>query len=618
MKTKHIALTLLASAALMLSACVNENDYGEIKLEKNELAFRMGAIPTRSAAETESLGTFEVGSVQTEDGNSFILEESVESLDAGLATRGTPAFTENVAALYSNKFSAVAPYEANTKLPDAEFEFDGTTWWTHHYAGMGDLFPEGDNAKTYQLFMRMPGDITKDKYGLTSAPTYNLDGSIEFDYRTPDTAEKQTDILFTSKTITKNEDEVLFYHVLTGVKFQNFFTNKDGANVSKTNITEVTISGLKNTGHCKVTPGPTTEGSSATVSVWDPNRLGVSLDEGKTVTTYTQAFSDTTNYTVTEGAETENYGLDKLLNKTASARNLNNPDGSLTFWFIPQDITKVAKKDSVVLTVKFDVIINGTKTHSDEVLTVNLSDVVAQGHREWKAGELHTFTLKPIAVGVEINDNITSYVKSDVKVKNTGNIYEYVRVNMVANWVGQLYKSGTGSSIVYESDKTILNGYTNNVWKDEAKKIYRDSVMVEAWNDKDGKTNYGVFKDLVPQSLANVPATNDSTKNYWVRYDKYYYYIKPIGPTETVTDQLFTSYEVGKSPDFYIPDKWGIRQKAGNVHLEMDLMVQAIPAPVDKDGNVIGNENGDGYIKAWVEALGLKDKDELLDLKVKQ
>ena len=63
---------------------------------------------------------------------------------------------------------------------------------------------------------------------------------------------------------------------------------------------------------------------------------------------------------------------------------------------------------------------------------------------------------------------------------------------------------------------------------------------------------------------------------------------------------------------------WGIRQKAGNVHLEMDLMVQAIPAPVDKDGNVIGNENGDGYINAWVEALGLSDKNELLDLKVKQ
>ena len=226
MKTNHIALTILASAALMLSACVNENDYGEIKLEKNELAFRMGAVPTRSAADAEGLGIFDVGTIQTDGGDAFVLEENVESLDAGMATRGTPAFTDNVADLYGNTFNAVAPYATTTKLPDASFKFDGTTWWTHHYAGMGDLFPEGEN-KTYQLFMRMPGDIANGSYGLKSDPKYNSDGSIEFDYETPATAKEQTDILFTSKTITKNEDEVLFYHVLTGVKFQNFFTNND-------------------------------------------------------------------------------------------------------------------------------------------------------------------------------------------------------------------------------------------------------------------------------------------------------------------------------------------------------------------------------------------------------
>ena len=468
MKTKHIALTLLAGSALMFSACVNENEInGGASVGKNDIAFRISTVQTRAEVKADALETIEVGSTQTSDGDVFILEENVQSLDRGLATRGTPAFTENVDELYDNKFNAYC-----SSLGDAAYEFDGETWWTHHYAGVGDLFPEGEN-KSYQFFLRMPGDIASGNYGLTSAPKYNNDGSIEFDYKTPDSASGQTDILFTSKTITKNEEEVYFYHVLTGVKFQNFYTNKDikGKTVAKTKITSVTISGLKNTGSCKVTPAGTTAGSSANVSVW-------TIPEDATTGTYTQAFTDTTNYT---GGQ---YGLNTLLNTTASARNLNDNDGSLTFWFIPQDITKVAKQDSVVLTVQFDVYVGETKTHSAETLKVNLSDVVAEGHRVWKAGELHTFTLKPTTVGVEINDNLTKYVKSDVVVTNTGNVYEYVRVNIVGNWVGQLYKGvDENGNAIYESDKTVLNGYINADKDSDGN--YTSDRMLEAWNDKD-------------------------------------------------------------------------------------------------------------------------------------
>lgn len=95
-----------------------------------------------------------------------------------------------------------------------------------------------------------------------------------------------------------------------------------------------------------------------------------------------------------------------------------------------------------------------------------------------------------------------------------------------------------------------------------------------------------------------MPAPEANVVNNWVRYDKYYYYILPIGPDDSVTDQLFEKYEVGPSPEFWIPDQWGVRRKAGNVHLVMDLMVQAIPAPVDADGNVLDNTDGQGYIRA--------------------
>ena len=104
------------------------------------------------------------------------------------------------------------------------------------------------------------------------------------------------------------------------------------------------------------------------------------------------------------------------------------------------------------------------------------------------------------------------------------------------------------------------------------------------------------------------------TINNWVRYDKYYYYTLPIGPNDAITDQLFSSYEVGPSPEFWIVDKWGVRRKAKDVHLVIDMMVQAIPAPVDNNGNILDNEDKQGYIRAWVKALDKTGPNDLLNL----
>ncbi len=621
MKTNHIALTLLASAALMLSACVNEKNFDNPSFEKNELALRIGAVKTRAAAEADVTGTFTVASFRTGDGGVVTLEETVESLDAGLATRGTPAFTENVLDLYET-FNAVAPNKVNgsTTLPDATFQFDGTTWWTHHYAGMGEMFPDDEN-RSYQLFMRMPGDIAKNKYGLTSDLTYNTNGSIEFDYTSPNKATDQTDILFTSKTIEENQESILFYHVLTGIKFQNFFTNKENGEttIAKTNIKKVQIEGVKKSGHCTVTPGPTAEGSSATVSLWTNVK-----DTASFSISVAGLEKDTTNYT---GGQ---YGLESLLNTTASARNINDPDGSLTFWFIPQKFTAA---DSVKIKVDFDIQhVDKNGTAVGEAKDTSL--IVLIGAREWKAGELHTFTLKPTVVGVELVDEMdeAKLVKSNVEVENTGNVWEYVRVNLVANWVGNVQ---TSEGVYDTEDDSILMGYKNDAKDTDGN--YVSNEMVEAWNDKDNDVRgyyldknkqkidplytvngvnylmYGKFEGLTPESH-QVPASADSTVNGWVRYDKYYYFTRPIGPSETVSEDLFESYTVNVSPEFWIPDQWGVRRKAGNVHLVMDLMVQAIPAPVDQDGNVLDNGDNQGYIRAWVKALGKTQPADLLDL----
>ena len=51
-----------------------------------------------------------------------------------------------------------------------------------------------------------------------------------------------------------------------------------------------------------------------------------------------------------------------------------------------------------------------------------------------------------------------------------------------------------------------------------------------------------------------------------------------------------------------------------DVHLVIDMMVQAIPAPVDNNGNILDNGDKQGYIRAWVKALDKTGPDDLLNL----
>ena len=174
---------------------------------------------------------------------------------------------------------------------------------------------------------------------------------------------------------------------------------------------------------------------------------------------------------------------------------------------------------------------------------------------------------------------------------------------MIGNWVGWV-QTAEG---VYDEEDVILMGFTSS---DE-----NDNTEVKFWNDKDGLTNYGTFTGLVQKSTV-VPASSSSpyTIHDWVRYDKYYYYTKPIGPNDAISGKLFESYEVGPSPEFWIVDKWGVRRKAKNVHLVIDMIVQAIPAPVDNNGNILDNDDNQGYIRAWVKALDKTSPNDLLDL----
>jgi len=586
MKTRNYALMLFAGVALLVTSCVNEREISVAQIGKDEIAFRLGRVQTKASAEDFFISIPEkVASFRASNGENYAIEETVTLLDGAPETKGTPAFTENVSSLYG-AFSAIAFKDGGDKLDDAEFPFnEGTGFWSHYYwGGIWDEAP-------FTFYMRMPSAPA----GVTSAYTYDntTNKSIKFSYTSPEKAVDQEDILFSSATMAnerENGKTVTFYHALTGIKFANFYTNSGipGAEaVTKTIIKEVTLAGVKNTGTCEmIFNGVDDETRSWDVANW----TGVS----GSVTFTLSNLSDTTNYS---GGQ---YGLDTLLNSTAKARNLNDADGSLTFWIVPQSF----KDSTVMITMKCDLELvkgdNTRRTVQDTTITVSL------GARNWQAGELHTFTLKPVIVGIELEDHMDEdkFVKSNVRVDNTGNVFEYVRINMIGNWVGEVQTAEDE----FDSNEVILMGYTTS--------DPEDSTEVEFWNDKDGKTTYGEFDFLTPQSH-QVPAVNgvaDSIVNNWVRYDKYYYYILPIGPNDAITDQLFGEYTVGPSPEFWIPDQWGTRRKARNVHLIIDLMVQAIPAPVDENGNVLDNEDGEGYIRAWLDALDKTDYDDLLDL----
>ncbi|MBO6082612.1 MAG: fimbrillin family protein, partial [Bacteroidales bacterium] len=376
-------------------------------------------------------------------------------------------------------------------------------------------------------------------------------GAIKFSYASPEEATAQQDILFTSNLRTSENQQgetITFYHALTGVKFANYFNNDTTIpdNKTETLIKEVTISGLKDEGSCIVTPSADASVKSATAVVWDPESLTGSATFSQS---YAEAFA-------TYGST---YKLDAKLNTTAATHNLNDENGTLTFWFIPQTLGSDVK-----IKVKFDIRVNGGITFENQELEVSLGDILTEGgHNVWSAGELHTFTLRPEKVGVRIDDNMASAtVKNNLRFTNTGNVDQYVRVYIIGNWVGKRVIDGNGNT----SAESILMGYKTADLTDHRE--------VERWNDKDftwqggtvGGTKvfrkwyspgnpdgydyvpYGEFEGLPEMGTSSAPGA-DNGKN-WLRHDKFYYYTESIGPGHDLpsTNPLFTSYTITTVP----------------------------------------------------------------------
>ena len=591
MKKIYIAMAVLGTVALV--SCEREKSFDELTpIGENGVAFTLSGISTRSAEAEINVERGVTLPLGTDDaGNSYFLKEEIMELNPSPATKGAPAYTVNVGNLYetmgvyanAGNFGGDATFEVMDKYdhkgdpsdPNAPKTAGPDTTkgdgWRYHHNYNGSPWPTDKNEKV-DFFLRMPAAAS----GVSNLSYDNQ--KITFNYSSEQDGSLQQDILFSYTQISKNDHDgylpngapVLMYHALTGVKFRSGSAN---GGPTKTIITKVVLSGLNDTGK----------------GTFDPSKMTVDWpaeDQGQTYGSFILTYDNTAwsadankDNTVTYQKDTENPKNNKFGDSwynAAADKNLNDEDGTLTFWLIPQTITKNAKLE-VTFRVKTENTPNGTEiTH-----TIKLGETLE--NVQWKAGQLRTYTLDPKDVDVDIFDKMTDYKKSDLVVTNTGNVDEYVRVMLMGNWYGWLPDQDPT-----KVEPSILVGYTTS--------NINDFTMVSNWYFRDD-TFGGGFDDSFKKG---VPAQG----NKWIRgTGSYYYWPEVIGAGEKMSssDALFKSYDLDPAwiPEIWIPvDGGGSRQQAKGVHLVFECVVQAIGAKKPD-----GTGNYETCWDAWTAAV---------------
>ena len=576
MKKIYIAMAVLGTVALV--SCEREKSFDDMTpIGENGIAFVLQKASTRSMemnaqAPVQKGISFPMG--VDANGDAIFLEETIENLNPGPATKGAPAYTINVGTLYptmgvyaDGKFGDAAfevmdmydhkddpsdPTAPTTAGPD-NTKGDG---WRYHHNYNGSPWPTDKDEKV-DFYLRMPAESPAQDFD------YTTKGSIAFDYTSTASGKAQQDILFTHTAISKNEHDgylpngapVLMYHALTGVKFRSGSSND---HETKTIITKVEFTGLKGAGHCVITP------ASSSV-VW--SNLGAGPQtfymEFKNQEYSTAAGVDGT-VTYTSG---ENNKFGDSWYSAAADRNLNNENGELTFWFIPQEITNDVKL-KVTFCVKTpdtaDEDGGGYETHE-----IDFGELVNKGRTnplKWEAGQLRTYTLNPKLVDVEIYDSMVNLTKSGLHVTNTGNVNEFVRMMVIGNWYGWASQDDADAN----KEPMILVGYTH---ADPS-----NTEMVKPWFREDEE--YGSYFDDTFKGGKPVA----SAGNEWIfGTGSYFYYPNSLGPDTQLaaSSSLFQSYTLpaNKIPTIYIPTSASsTRVQAVGVHLVMEVVIQAIDA----------------------------------------
>ena len=589
MKKFYIALAVLATAVLV--SCVREQSFvdGLRPFGKNEIAFALNGVSTKSAEDiSNAQAGVSISLGKVVKGEEYFLEETIEELNFGPETKGRPAYTEYVGELYpvmgvycayneedvefGREDDEMFAREENHNEPkDATVTPDKGWRYLHSYSSS----PWPDQETPVDFYLRMPATM----YGVEDLD-YS-DGKISFDFSPLPTAAEQDDILFGQTSLSQERHQeyspkgapVLMYHALTGIKFRTGHANETA---TKTIITKVKFTGLKGTGHCVFNAN-----ASGEKFTWTPG--------SSTAYSYSQTFSNPT-YDTTLSDLSENpdgsitYDPDdadfgSTWYSAAYDKNLNNADGSLTFWLIPQAMTSTVKLEVTFLVKTKDTPNGRSITH-----VINFGEQLAAKNVVWKAGQLRTYTLTPYDVDVDIFDSIHGLKKSDLHVTNTGNVDEFVRMMLVGNW--------------YDGDGNILMGYkypSDATTFDEGDDI---NTMANPWYREDEE-----WCPYFDNTFLN-GKPNAAAGNRWIfGTGSYFYYPDAIGPGAKLssTTALFQSYELPESaiPTIWLPsNEHDYRVPAEGVHLVMEVVIQAI-STINPD---TGEPYVDGDTAAWQQA----------------
>lgn len=612
MKKIYIITAVLATVALI--SCQREKSFDRDDVASNDIVFSFSnASSTRSSESLSQVEStiFSLGA-SDDEGTFFALEETVVDLnEIQSATRGTPVYTGNVGNLYKNDLFVHADAFAEGVVADAIYQnvdnaidvekVDEKTeinGWRYHYNYNKNPWPGDDDVDFY---FRMPSKMNGVK---NDAYTYE-NNTIAFDYTSPVTtgedADRQDatvlqDLIFATRTINKSTHDaalphgapVLFRHALTGVKFAtaNYISGDVGG--TKTYIKSVKFIGLRNGGHCVFNPDNTEESniddtdvySSKNSFTWTPPTGSTTFPTGEFIQNYEPA-----NYAqnVYDGSTLLNpndtpsfFAEDKVsgvAGKTTNEWNINDQNGTMTFWFIPQQINS----DDIKLEITF-YIQAGEKKSEDITRTLTLRDFTKNAN--WQAGQLRTYVLKATEVAVTVEDQMSDdgQTKNMIQIRNMGNVPQWVRATVVAFWA--------------DDDGNAVYGYKASEGSDFVTPWSLDTEISES-------PLYGQFtKD--EEGTVGFPGKD------WVKgSDGYYYFTDIIGVDRAATTNLFATYAITTTPDMYKLNRKSLKREKISVHLEMKIVVQAILAKANQirqnDGSYIYTAAED-YQQAWADA----------------
>ena len=588
MKKIYIALAVLGTA--LLSSCIQEKSFKDANIGENDIVITLQGAP---ATRTSEMGLVQKGATielaASEDGHNIFLEETIEDLNSAWApaTKGTPAYTENLGVLYKNDMGVFA-----SGLDDATYEtmdgdmYDrkeghgtGEGWrYNHHYSS--DPWSVADN---HDFYFRMPVKANGVTYPLTYGKS-NDNLTITFTYTSPTKAEDQQDIIFAARNIGKDEylaslpngAPVLFNHALSGVKFAI-------ANPDEAMITSVVFTGLKGTGTCTITPSGETNNSDTDVH---SSATAVNWGTPTVVTgaTYTAEFSKVVSYESGKFAKKGNYPESFKGAGSAMTNNLNDEDATQTFWFIPQAMTN---------DVKLHIVYTYKEVEGEVDIDFGKELLKHNANTYWYAGQLRTYTIRVDDVNVKIEDTVTiaqdqttTYTddhsdvhtiyggtKSGIKITNTGNTDAFIRAAITGEWVDE-----NGAPVFSFTDFTVAD-------------IIQE---IDSWyNDQfgTGTGHFGVFDGLVGYTKNGKTGTGNTG---WVKgNDGYYYYTTKVAPNATTGTPVFNTYTVTLAN---VP-KIKVAGALQEVHFVMEISAQAISTKQLDGSDYTWNA-------AWTNALG--------------